>query len=63
MNYALRRYRQNRRMTQKQLAADIQISPCVLHNLEYNYGHHVPKRILKFCKEQGLDPTLFYPCD
>lgn len=61
IDHPIRKYRQQHDLSQNKLAERIKISPSMLHHLEYNRGHTTVRRVIKFCRDNHLDPLIFFP--
>lgn len=61
MTHALIRYRQNRNMTQRELAIEIGVNPSTLVRIEKNVGSYSVRKILAWCRKHRVDPGDVFP--
>ena len=60
---ALVKYRQERNLSQKELAAEMGVNPAVLLRIEKNVGSYTIRKILLWCRQTGISPFDIYPPD
>ena len=58
---ALIDYRQSKNITQKQLALEMGVNPATLVRIEKNVGSYTIRKILFWCKSNGVDPGKVFP--
>lgn len=61
MTHALIRYRQNRNMTQRELAIEIGVNASTLVRIEKNVGSYSVRKILAWCEKNQVNPGDIFP--
>lgn len=59
--HPLRQYLEQNNLNQSELANRLHVSPPVITNLIKNASFPTVRRILKYCRNQSVDPAVFFP--